>query len=142
MANDQQQHEEMKESMTDLLNNCQDVLEALSREKQDRIQKVIEDMTNEKYEKVAELKASFDFMIKRLEQQKQKDKAEAKKAQKDEEVKQLLDQMDALKREKLEELNREYEERRRVALQQIKDSQISEVSQKLVDISRLNTPSA
>ena len=50
--------------------------------------------------------------------------------------------MDALKREKLEELNREYEERRREALQQIKDSQISEVSQKLVDISRLNTPSA
>ena len=90
IANDQQ-HEEMKESMTDLLNNCQDVLEALSREKQDRIQKVIEDITNEKYEKVAELKASFDFMIKRLEQQKQKDKADAKKAQKDEEVKQLLD---------------------------------------------------
>ncbi len=32
IANDQQQlqHEEMKESMTDLLNNCQDVLEALS----------------------------------------------------------------------------------------------------------------
>ena len=56
--------------MTDLLNNCQDVLEALSREKQDRIQKVIEDMTNEKYEKVADLKVSFDFMIKRLEQQK------------------------------------------------------------------------
>ena len=80
MANNQQQHEEMKESMKDLLNNCQDVLEALSREKQDRIQKVIEDMTNEKYEKVAELKASFDFMIKRLEQQKQKEKAEAKKA--------------------------------------------------------------
>ena len=102
--------------MTDLLNNCQDVLEALSREKQDRIQTLIEDMTNEKYEKVAELKASFDFMIKRLEQQKQKEKAEAKRAQKDEEVRQLQDQMDACKREKLEELNREYEERRRVAL--------------------------
>jgi hypothetical protein len=37
-------------------------------------------------------------MIKRLEQQKQKEKAEAKKAQKDEEVKQLIDQMDALKK--------------------------------------------
>ena len=69
MANDHQ-HEEMKESMADLLNNCQDVLESLSREKQDRIQRVIEEMTNDKYEKIAELKASFDFMIKRLEQQK------------------------------------------------------------------------
>ena len=116
LATDHQQQEEMKESMTDLLNNCQDVLEALSREKQDRIQTLIEDLTNEKYEKVAELKASFDFMIKRLEQQKQKDKAEAKRAHKDEEVRQLQDQMDACKRGKMEELNREYEERRREAL--------------------------
>ena len=106
----------MKESMTDLLNNCQDVLEALSREKQDRIQTLLEDLTNDKFEKVADLKASFDFMIKRLEQQKQKDKAEAKRAQKDEEVRQLQEQMDAVKRERLEELNREYEERRRGAL--------------------------
>ena len=106
----------MKESMTDLLNNCQDVLEALSREKQDRIQTLLEDLTNDKFEKVADLKASFDFMIKRLEQQKQKDKAEAKRAQKDEEVRQLQEQMDAVKRERLEEVNREYEERRRGAL--------------------------
>ena len=107
----------MKDSMTDLLNNCQDVLEALSREKQDRIQTLLEDLTNDKFEKVADLKASFDFMIKRLEQQKQKDKAEAKRAQKDEEVRQLQEQMDAVKRERLEEVNREYEKRRRAALQ-------------------------
>ena len=107
----------MKDSMTDLLNNCQDVLEALSREKQDRIQSLLEDLTNDKFEKVADLKASFDFMIKRLEQQKHKDKAEAKRAQKDEEVRQLQEQMDAVKRERLEEVNREYEERRRAALQ-------------------------
>jgi len=46
-------------------------------------------VTAEKYEKVAELKASFDFMIKRLDTQKQKEKADAKRQQKDEEVKQL-----------------------------------------------------
>ena len=36
-----------------------------------------------KYEKLAELKASFDFMIKRLESSKQKEKVESKKKEKE-----------------------------------------------------------
>ncbi len=76
-------------------------MEQLAKEKQERIQKIIEEVTDEKYEKIAELKTSFDFMIKRLEQQKQKDKAEAKKAQRDEEIKELMVQMENIKKEKL-----------------------------------------
>ncbi len=56
------------------------MMEKLAQEKQERVQKIIEEITTEKYEKLAELKASFDFMIKRLDAQKQKDKADAKRA--------------------------------------------------------------
>ena len=50
--------------------------------------------------------------------------------------------MDALKKERLEALNKEFEDRKRAAQDQIKDRQISEASQKLVDITKLNTPSS
>lgn len=50
--------------------------------------------------------------------------------------------MDALKKERLEALNKEFEDRKRAAQHQIKERQISEASQKLLDISKLNTPNA
>lgn len=34
------------------------------------MEKIIEEVTQDKYEKIAEIKASFDFMIKRLESSK------------------------------------------------------------------------
>jgi len=39
----------------------------LSKEKQEKIEKIVEDVTQQKFEKIAEIKASYDFMIKRLE---------------------------------------------------------------------------
>ena len=99
--------------MNVILDNCQGVLDTLAQAKQARIEQLIEEVTADKYEKVAELKASFDFMIKRLDSQKQKDKADAKRLQRDEEVRQLQEQMEAAKRERLEAVNREYEERKR-----------------------------
>ena len=72
--------EDCKESMNQIWRNCEDMMEKLAQEKQDRVQKIIEEITAEKYEKIAELKASFDFMIKRLDSQKQKEKADAKRA--------------------------------------------------------------
>ncbi len=53
--------------MISIFNDYHVTLDALDKEKQEQIQKIIEEVTNEKYEKIAELKASFDFMIKRLE---------------------------------------------------------------------------
>ena len=41
-------------------------MERLQREKQEKIEKIIEEVTQEKFEKIADVKASFDFMIKRL----------------------------------------------------------------------------
>ena len=43
----------------------------------------------EKFEKLAELKASFDFMIKRLDASKQKDKADQKRKEKEEGCKEV-----------------------------------------------------
>lgn len=51
-------------------------MEKLQRDKQEKIEKIIEEVTQEKFEKIAEIKASFDFMIKRLDQQKQKEKSD------------------------------------------------------------------
>ncbi len=53
--------------MISIFNNYQETLDSLDIEKQEKIQKIIEEVTNDKYEKIAELKASFEFMIKRLE---------------------------------------------------------------------------
>ena len=39
---------------------------------QSKIEKVIEDVTQEKFEKIAEVKAEFEFIIKRLEKNKEK----------------------------------------------------------------------
>lgn len=58
-----------------------------------------------KYEKLAELKASFDFMIKRLESSKQKEKVESKKKEKEQEIKALTDEMESMKKQKIDEVN-------------------------------------
>jgi hypothetical protein len=84
----------------------------LAKEKQICIERIIEEVTAEKFEKIAEIKGSFDFMIKKLEQAKQKEKAEAKKKERDEEVKAMQDQMEQLKKDKIEELNREFENKK------------------------------
>lgn len=51
------------------------------------MEKVIEEVTQEKFEKIAEIKANYDFMIKRLESSKQKEKADLKRKEKEVEVK-------------------------------------------------------
>jgi hypothetical protein len=47
---------------------------------------------------VAEIKANYDFMIKRLESSKQKEKADAKRKEKESEIKAMQEEMDNLKR--------------------------------------------
>ena len=51
-------------------------MEKLSKEKQELIEKIIEDITSQKYEKVSETKKTYDFVIKRFELTKQKGKAD------------------------------------------------------------------
>lgn len=48
---------------------------------QSQIEKVIEEVTSEKFEKIAETKADFEFIIKRLE--KNKEKQDKKKQERD-----------------------------------------------------------
>jgi hypothetical protein len=69
--------------------NCEEMMEQLAKEKQERIEKIIEEVTVEKFEKLAELKASFDFMIKRLDASKQKEKADQKRKEKEEGCKEV-----------------------------------------------------
>ena len=67
--------------MKEIWKTCEEMMETLAREKQAQIERIIEEVTTEKFEKLAEIKASFDFLIKRLETSKQKDKAEEKRKQ-------------------------------------------------------------
>lgn len=76
--------------------NCEDLMNSLALQKQQRIEQIIEEVTMEKYEKLAELKASYEFVLKRLD--KQKEKAEAKRKERDEEVKLMQEQMEAQKK--------------------------------------------
>ena len=50
---------------------------------------VTEELITQKFEKAAEIKATYDMMIKRLESSKQKEKAEQKKKEKESEIKQM-----------------------------------------------------
>lgn len=86
-------------------------MENLNREKQLKIEQVIEDITTQKYESIAEIKANFEFMIKRLETAKQKEKAENKKKERETEIKKMQDEMEVLKKKRIEEINLEFEER-------------------------------
>jgi hypothetical protein len=82
----QQRQDTYQESMQEIWQRCEEMMDQLAKEKQAQIERLVEEVTQEKWEKIAEIKGSFDFMIKRLETAKQKDKAEAKKREKDEEV--------------------------------------------------------
>ena len=117
--------------MNEIWKNCEDMMDQLAAEKQDKIEKIIEEVTQEKFERIAELKASFEFMIKRLDQGKQKDKADLKRKERDDEVRTLQEQMEGLKKEKLDKLNKEFEEKKRELMTSNKDKQIQEASHKL-----------
>jgi hypothetical protein len=65
--------------MKEIWKTCEEMMDSLAKEKQTQIERIIEEVTTEKFEKLAEIKASFDFLIKRLETSKQKDKAEEKR---------------------------------------------------------------
>ena len=73
--------------MNEIWNSCEEMMETLAKEKQTQIERIIEEVTTEKYEKIAETKAAFDTLIKRLETSKQKEKADEKRKQKDSECK-------------------------------------------------------
>ncbi len=42
-------------------------MEKLSKEKQDKIESIVEELTSQKFEKIAELKATYEAKIKKLE---------------------------------------------------------------------------
>ena len=106
-------------------------METLAKEKQSQIERIIEEVTTEKFEKLAEAKASFDVVIKRMETAKQKEKADAKRKEKETECKVIQDEMEQVKKDKIEALNKEFEERKKQVMLLNKDKQIQEASQKL-----------
>jgi hypothetical protein len=56
--------------MNEIWRHCELMMDRLAKEKQARIEQIIEEVAQERFEKIAEIKASFDFMIKKLEQAK------------------------------------------------------------------------
>lgn len=52
--------------MQQIWKNCEEIMERLQKEKQDKIEQIIEEVTQLKFEKIAEVKVSYDFMIKKL----------------------------------------------------------------------------
>ena len=116
--------------MQEVWKTCEDLLEKHQKEKQDALEKIIEEVTQEKFEKIAEIKANYDFMIKRLESSKQKEKADAKRKEKDAEVKAMQEEMDIVKKTRIQEINVEFEIKKKEALSG-KDVQIQQKSQQL-----------
>ena len=127
----QQQQEDYQTSMKEIWKQCEDMMETLAKEKQSQIERIIEEVTTEKFEKLAEAKASFDIVIKRMETAKQKEKADAKRKEKEAECKVIQDEMEQVKKDRIEALNKEFEEKKREVMLLNKDKQIQEASQKL-----------
>jgi len=108
-----QQQQQYQTSMKEIWKQCEDMMETLAKEKQAQIEKIIEEVTTEKFEKLAEAKASFDIVIKRMEAAKQKEKADAKRKEKEAECKNIQEEMEILKKDRIEALNKEFEERKK-----------------------------
>lgn len=83
------------------------VMEELHTEKQQAIEKTIEEVTQQKYDRIAEIKSDFEFVIKRLENAKNKDteKISKKKQERDSEIVKLKEEMEKLKKTKIEQIN-------------------------------------
>lgn len=75
-------------------------MEELQKEKQDEIEKALEEFTSNKFEKTAEIKGEYEFMIKRLEQAKPKnvEKINNLKKQRDEEIKKAVEENEIAKK--------------------------------------------
>lgn len=131
ISSQQQKQEDYQTSMKEIWKQCEDMMEALAKEKQEQIERIIEEVTTEKFEKLAEAKVSFDIVIKRMEAAKQKEKADAKRKEKEAECKVIQEEMEQVKKDRIDALNKEFEERKRQVMLNNKDKQIQEASQKL-----------
>ncbi|CDW80650.1 UNKNOWN [Stylonychia lemnae] len=125
---DKSQQQEYEESMHQIWSNCEHMIETLSVAKSSQMEQLIEEVTQQKYEKLAEIKATYDFMIKKLDQSKQKDKADEKRKEKDQEMQLCSKEFEQLKKQKLDDLEREYDEKKRAVM----DQKIQRETRKLV----------
>lgn len=107
--------------------NCESILDTLALERQERIDSIIEECSQQKFESIAHLKAGYDLQIKWLTLCNLKAKAEAKKKDKEEAIKKVQAQMTAMKLEKIRAVNAEFQERKKLLM----DKQIKETQSKL-----------
>lgn len=80
---------------------------------QDQIEEIIELCTQEKYEKLATIKAEFDFTLKKLNTEKTKDKYEKQLQLKEQALAKCRQQCDAEKKEKINAANEDFEAKRK-----------------------------
>ena len=90
---------------------------------QSEIERCFEEMTALKFEKLAEVKANYDVMIKRLKPDQHAEKIEKMKAKKDEAVSKKQEELDNEKKNKIAEI-KERTEAKKKELQQIKDKKL------------------
>lgn len=69
--------------MSKIWNECESLMEKLSKQKQDELQQLVEELTQDKLEKIAEAKYNFDPLIRKLEQKKEKERADELKKERD-----------------------------------------------------------
>eukprot|EP00347_Sterkiella_histriomuscorum_P014601 403360260 len=115
---DEEEQQDYEDSMHQIWSNCEHLIEQLSQTKAQKIEQLIEELTIQKYEKFAEIKSAYDFMIKKLESKKLKQEAEAKRKEKEQELQNCKDEFDQLKKSKISELEKEYELKKSEIMQQ------------------------
>lgn len=79
-------------------------MEEYQKEKGEQVEKIIEDIANEKYELIAEAKADFDFILKKLNPVKNKEKYDAVVKKKEEKIAQIVKDMEVKKKKLVEEI--------------------------------------
>ena len=90
---------------------------------QAEIEKCFEEMTARKFEKLAEVKASYDMMIKRLKPETHAEKIETMKAKKEAALSKVQEEIDAEKRAQITMI-KEQTELKKKDLQSQKDSKL------------------
>lgn len=77
------------------------------------MEKIIEEVTLMKYEKLQEIKVTFDQTIKKLEMTKRSIAAENKKKEREQAVQKVQEDIEKIKKTKIDTVNKEYEKKKR-----------------------------
>lgn len=112
--------EAVEEEIEKILNQCDEEVEKILEEDRQQIEQLYEDVANEKFEKLAEIKAEYKYRIKTAESEEEQKKLEQERDQELEETKEKYNKIKAQKAEDLKQKHKENKDKIKIKRDGIK----------------------